>query len=213
MNDLVVVVHGILNYSFFMKRVEWALERAGYEVLNWDYPARSRLIEEHAARLGEVLKPYLKEKRKIHFVGFSMGGLVIRHLLSHHPKIENIGRFVMIGTPNHGTALVDRFAPHAWYRMVVGNRAMMQLKVVNRDFFKELGVPYCEFGIIAGVRGDGKGYTNWLEGENDGSVTLESARLEGSKGLLEIRRSHTGLILDKETCRQAVHFVREGRFS
>lgn len=175
MNDLVVVLHGILNYSFFMKRIEWAL-------------------------------------KKIHFVGFSMGGLVIRHLLAHHPKIENIGRFVMIGTPNHGTALVDKFAPHAWYRMVVGNRAMMQLKVANRDFFKELGVPYCEFGIIAGVRGNGKGYTNWLEGENDGSVTLESAHLEGSKGLLEIRRSHTGLIFDKETCRQVVHFIREGRF-
>jgi pimeloyl-ACP methyl ester carboxylesterase len=208
--DTVILLHGILNPALIMTPIALRLRREGYRVVNWGYSARSRLIEEHASELDALVRR-VDGDGPVHFVGFSLGGLVIRYYLTHHDS-PRAGRLVMIGSPNHGTEKVDAFYPKRWFRWLYGTRAMAQLRASNRRFFDEMGVPRVEFGIIAGSRGDARGFSRLLEGDDDGAVSVASARLDGAADFILVPRAHTMLVLDKETGRQTAHFLRHGRF-
>ena len=208
--ETVVLLHGILNPALIMARIAWRLRREGYRVVNWGYPARSLTIEEHAAGLNALVRS-VDGDSPIHFVGFSLGGLVIRYYLTHYPS-PRAGRVIMIGTPNHGTEKVDAFYPKRWFRWLYGTRAMAQLRASNRRFFDEMGVPRVEFGIIAGSRGDARGFSRLLKGDDDGAVSVESAGLEGAADFILLPHTHTVLVLAPETVRQVAAFLRHGRF-
>lgn len=55
---------------------------------------------------------------RVHFVGHSLGGLLIRAYLQNK-RMEKLGRFVLIGTPNRGSELVDRFRDN-WHLSLFG---------------------------------------------------------------------------------------------
>lgn len=205
-----MLLHGILNPSLIMTPIARRLRGDGYRVVNWGYPGRNRLIEEHAAELDARVRR-IDGDGSIHFVGFSLGGLVIRYYLTHYDS-PRAGRLVMIGSPNQGTEKVDVFYARRWFRWLYGTKSMAQLQAANRRFFEEMGVPRVEFGVIAGGRGDDRGFGRLLEGDNDGAVSVRSAKLEGAADFILIPRAHTMLVLDKETARQTAHFLRHGRF-
>jgi len=186
------------------------IRREGYRVINWSYPARSRLIEEHAARLDELVRS-IDGDGPIHFVGFSLGGIISRYYLTHYTS-PRAGRLVMIGSPNLGTAKVDVFYSRRWFRWIYGTKSMAQLQASNRLFFEEMGIPRIEFGIIAGGRGDDRGFSRLLNGDDDGAVSVASAKLEGGTDFILLPHTHTVLVLAPETVRQVEAFLRHGRF-
>jgi triacylglycerol lipase len=209
-HDTVILVHGLFNRPIFMKRIEWALEREGYHVVNWGYPSRDCTIEEHAAKLDRLVRS-INGKPTIHFVGFSLGSLVIRYYLTHY-GLPQAGRFVMIAPPNHGSERADQLYHYRWFRWLYGTRSTDQLRASNRKFYEELGRPSIEFGIIAGGRGDDRGFSRLFGGDNDGTVSVESAKLSGSADFILLPHLHTMLLLTPETSRQVVAFLRTGRF-
>lgn len=210
-NETVILLHGILGHTVMMKKIEWTLERAGYAVINIDYLSREKMVEEAAADLAEQVRQ-LDPSSKVHFVGFSLGSIIIRYYLSHNPP-ENAGRFVMIAPPNHGSELADTLYPYWWFRFLYGNKAITQLLASNRSFYAEIGIPSVPFGIIAGGRCNGKGLSRDLPGDDDGSVSLQSARLEEAADFFVIRRQHTTLLLGQETADQVVAFLSTGQFN
>src|SRR3954462_12546610 len=115
----VILVHGLLNKPFVMNGIAKVLQEKGYPVYNWGYPSTATTIEEHAASLNTSLKT-LKPNRRIHFVGYSQGAIVIRYLVTHYP-IPNKGRFVMVGPPNHGSELAERYYRYGWFRLLYGH--------------------------------------------------------------------------------------------
>jgi len=205
----VILLHGILNPALIMTPIARRLRRDGYRVVNWGYPGRSRLIEEHAAELDALVRS-VGGDGPVHFVGFSLGGLVIRYYLTHYDS-PRAGRLVMIGSPNHGTEKIDAYYPNRWFRWLYGTRAMAQMRASNREFFEHMGVPRIEFGIIAGCRGDARGFSRLLEGDDDGAVSVASARLEGAADFILLPHTHTILVLMPETARQVSAFLRLGR--
>ena len=55
----------------------------------------------------------------VHFVGYSMGGLIIRAYLQKY-RPQHLGRVVMLGTPNQGSEVADAIR-HFWlYRRFYG---------------------------------------------------------------------------------------------
>src|SRR5437868_15243783 len=81
--DYVVLVHGLGRTAFSLKRIEWALARAGYRVINLSYPS-TRLSVEQAADgwLATLLEKRIPDPTaQIHFVTHSLGGLVVRKYL------------------------------------------------------------------------------------------------------------------------------------
>jgi pimeloyl-ACP methyl ester carboxylesterase len=209
-NETVILLHGVLGHPVMMKKIEWTLERAGYTVMNIGYASRGKMVEEAAADLAEQVRS-LNSSSKIHFVGFSLGSIIIRYYLSHTPP-ENAGRFVMIAPPNHGSELADTLYPYGWFRFLYGDKAITQLLASNRAFYSEVGIPTVPFGIIAGGLCNGKGLSRNLPGDDDGSVSLQSARLEGAADFFIIRGQHTGLLLEQETADQVVSFLASGQF-
>ncbi len=208
--ETVVLLHGILNKPFFMKKIEGAFIKEGYEVVNWGYPSTEKTIEEHAKDLDKSMQSL--RGKKIHFVAFSLGSILVRYYLRHYPG-SDVGRFVMIAPPNHGSEMVDKLYSEAWFRWIYGDKSIEQLQSSNSEFLvKECGIPQCEFGIIAGGLGDGKGFNPLLKGDNDGTVPVESAHLEGAKDFVLLPYEHTALIFSDKTSRNAVHFIRNGKF-
>ena len=154
----------------------------------------------------------INNNKRIHFVGFSQGAIVIRYFVTHY-RVPHKGRFVMIGPPNHGSALAEHYYHYAWFRMLYGDKAIKELFPNRKAFFKECGIPRMEFGIIAGGAGDGKGYSDRLAGDDDGMVSVESARLEGARDFILLRHRHLGLVFSEDTARQTLHFIQKGTFS
>jgi len=206
----VILLHGILNPALIMTPIAWRLRREGYRVINWGYPARSLLIEEHAARLDGLVRR-IDGNDPIHFVGFSLGGIISRYYLTHYDS-PRARRLVMIGSPNLGTAKVDVFYQRGWFRRLYGTKSMAQLRASNRRFFEAMGVPRIEFGVIAGGRGDDRGFSRHLNGDDDGAVPVESAKLAGAADFILLPHTHTVLVLAPETIRQVAIFLRTGQF-
>ena len=73
--------------------------------------------------------------------------------------------------------------------------------------------PPCEFGIVAGGKGDGKGWNPLLEGDDDGVVTVEETRLDGAADFLVVERVHTWLMRAPEVVEAVERFLETGRFS
>jgi triacylglycerol lipase len=209
-DEAVVLVHGIMNKPFVMNRIAAGLRKQGYEVHNWGYPSTGGLIEDHAARLGRFLDG-LGDKKKIHFVGFSQGAIIIRYTLTHHP-LPNSGRFVMVAPPNHGCELAEAFYRYGWFRGLYGDKSIKQLFVRQNEFLATCGIPSIEFGIIAGGKGDGKGYLESIPGDDDGTISVASAHLEGARDFILLPHQHTPLVFASDTVSQVEKFLKEGKF-
>lgn len=207
--ETVVLLHGILNRPFVMKKIQNSLEKNGFRTLNWGYQSTEKTIEEYAADLNQFVESQ-KLTTTTHFVGFSLGSMVARYYLSTTPP-DHLGRFVQIAPPNHGSRWVDRLSSFDTFRWIYGDKAIQQLKA-DSPFIKALGIPACEFGIIAGGLGNNTGFNPVLDGDNDGAVTLSSARLDGAKDFVQVFAEHTLLLAQDATTDNVVSFLKSGAF-
>ena len=208
--ERLILVHGILNNTAWLKVFAKRLRAEGYEVHNWGYSSTKKLIEEHAADLEAFIRD-LKGHEKIHFVGFSQGAIILRYLLARH-TIPASGRFVMIAPPNHGCELAEAFYKYAWFRGIYGDKSIKQLFAKQNDFLQTCGIPKVEFGIMAGGKGNTKGFLGTIPGDNDGTVSVASTRLEGEKDFVLLPHRHTFLIFQQKTVKHAVAFLKTGHF-
>jgi triacylglycerol lipase len=212
--DCVVLLHGLARTHRSMNTMASALEEAGYRTINMDYPSRKCAIE-HLAM--QTIPEALKRCRAascdtIHFVTHSMGGILLRCYLSRQP-IEKLGRVVMLSPPNHGSEAVDALRNNSWFRWLNGP-AGQQLGTGPDGIVAGLGAVQCPVGVITGnVHAL---FDIWLSkripGEDDGKVSVQSARVEGMSDFLVLPYSHTFIMNKKQVAAQTLHFLRHGSF-
>jgi len=209
-DHLVLLLHGIFRAKEAFDPMRRALRAAGFAAEAVNYPSTQATIESHADQL-ERLLGNVKDVKRASFVTHSMGGLVARELLARDaPWRESIevNRLVMIATPNQGAHLADQLLPLWAFRRLAGPAAAQ----LTTDYVPELPPPNVPFGIIAGAKGDGKGYNPLLPGDDDLTVALESTHLEGAEDTLVVHALHTFIMQNPHVIRATVHYLKTGRF-
>jgi pimeloyl-ACP methyl ester carboxylesterase len=212
----VVLLHGLNRTHLSMAPLAWTLRRAGYRTLNLYYPSRRRRIDEHAdALLARLRRELVVADGPFHFVGHSLGCIVTRAALRRCAPDElpraRLGRCVMLGPPNHGSEMALLMRGSRLWRLVYGELSFHELAV--REGIEALGTPPLPCGVIAGARGDGRGWNPALPGDDDGVVTLDGTHLPGEADHLVLRAVHTVLPWKRETARQVLAFLATGRFA
>ena len=210
--DCVVLLHGIGMRSYVLKRIEAALRADGYRTVNISYPSRELPF---AQLVGEYIPAKLKRADvarapHLHFVTHSMGSLLVRKLIQD-ARPANLGRVVMIGPPNHGSTAADQANESALLRKFLGGN-LVRLGTGDDAIVRTLGPADFEVGIIAGKVPANPVFGRVLVGQNDGAVTVESARLEGMRDFLVVPYSHTLMLWRTAVVDQVRAFLRGGKF-
>ena len=207
----VVLLHGIARTSRSLRRLEQALQEAGFETLNLDYPSRRKPLD----RLADHIHPAVadlaeRHKAPIHFIGHSMGGLLVRVYVAKYRPAQ-LGRVVLLGTPNGGSEVADLLKGFFLYRRFYGP-AGQQLTTDREP--QSLAAPDYDVGIVAGSRAiDPISALFIVPRPNDGRVSVQSSKLDGMADHVTVKASHTGLPSHPTAISQAIAFLREGRFN
>ncbi len=132
--------------------METALVGAGFVTLNLDYASRRKPLAALAADIKPAIERFSEGiDGSIHFIGHSMGGLLIRAYLAKY-RPQRLGRVVMLGTPNGGSEIADGLKNFSPYRAFFGP-AGLELGT-KRDAATQALLPAIDYpvGIIAGNR-------------------------------------------------------------
>jgi pimeloyl-ACP methyl ester carboxylesterase len=207
---LVLMLHGIFRTKETFTPMRRALIREGYEAEAVNYPSTQQTLEDHARQV-HLLLDRSDDVDEVSFVTHSMGGLVARVVLGMEAEWREriaVHRLVMIGTPNHGAEIAQDLWKLQAFRRLAGP-AGMQLQPHEAA---EIPTPSCEFGVIAGGTGDDRGFNPLLSGDNDMTVRVQSALLEGAQDTLLVRAIHTFLANRPEVIDAVIRFLGSGRF-
>ena len=207
---LVVLLHGLGRTRMSMWLLASRLEDAGFRVHRIGYRSLDRspaeIVESVSRQINDCCAGHQGE---VHLVGHSLGGLLIRAYLEEN-HIPHLGRVVLIGTPNQGVELVDRFSGNFLFSLLGPTTAA--LGAGSESLPDRLSRPYYPVGVIAGsTRSDWN--DSWLEGPDDGLISVESTRLEGMIDFIMVDSGHSMMRYSGEVARQTIEFLRTGRFS
>ncbi|MEN6450354.1 MAG: alpha/beta hydrolase [Thermoguttaceae bacterium] len=224
----VVVLHGLMRSRSSMDSLcQYLRDQGNYQVFNVEYPSTQYETAEHAKALRHVID-HLDGIQEINFVGHSMGNIVIRHYLGDISKTDpmkqppdvvaadrrakaRFGRFVMLGPPNQGSLLADTFANNLLFKGFTGD-AGQELGRQWPELEKQLATPDFSFGIIAGGKGDNRGFNPMLHGDNDGVVDVEAAKLPGATDFTVVPVLHSFLMFNRQVQRRTLCFLQHGYF-
>lgn len=219
---VVLVLHGMFrSRNSLDKLCEVLAVDPQREVLPVSYPSTRASIAYHARALSSIVRG-LEGVDEIDFVAFSLGNLVVRHYLGDQtdPRVgrkpdARIRRIVMICPPNNGALRAQEWAE----KKVLGKLYRVALPELGEELadwdslVDHLAVPTCEFGIIAGGRGDDEGWEDDLPGDDDGTLSVDETRLAGARDFLVLPEKHSAMLSDRRAAENALRFLQRGRFA
>jgi pimeloyl-ACP methyl ester carboxylesterase len=146
---------------------------------------------------------------EVHFVGHSLGGLVIHRFLERFPE-QPPGRVVFLGTPSvasRAAEYVGRFSPVA--------------HLMGQSVAEELLQPHERqwthpdpLGIVAGTQPLGLGQLlAQIHEENDGTVAVSETRMPGAADHIVLPVSHLGMLVSARVAQETGLFLTQGHFS
>jgi len=146
---------------------------------------------------------------EVHFVGHSLGGLVIHRFLERFPE-QPPGRVVFLGTPSVASAAAkhaSRFGPVA--------------HLMGQSVAEELLQPHERrwmhsdpLGIVAGRQPIGLGQLlAHFEEENDGTVAVSETRMPGATDHIVLPVSHLAMLVSARVAQETGLFLTQGHFS
>ena len=209
----VILLHGIARRARSFRRMEHALQQAGYTTRSLDYRSRARPLEALVADIHPAIAAFTdRVSGPVHFVGHSMGGLLIRAYLAKHPP-RRLGRVLLLGTPNGGSEIADRMQRLAIYRAFFGPAGQQLTTRPDAATRALLSTPNYPLGIIAGNRSVYPIASLFLPQPNDGRVSVASTKLDGMADHIVIPTAHPFLMRDARAIAQTLAFLRDGKFS
>jgi pimeloyl-ACP methyl ester carboxylesterase len=210
----VIVLHGLGEGRRSMRPlVSYLRNTIDATVLSFGYASTSAGIDAHGRALASVIKG-LPASDSISFVGHSMGNLVVRRWmgLATEEEIARVRRMVMLGPPNQGSELARKVAKIS-VLAALSNGAARELVLDWNKISQDLAVPPCPFGIVAGGKGDDRGYSVFLAGDDDAVVRVEETRLPGANDFLLLPVHHAAMMKNPGVQQATAAFLKTGRFA
>jgi len=204
--EQVVLVHGIWMMGAVFALLARRLRNCGFEPLPFTYPSARLTLEDAAHQLARFVRE--RTQGRVHFVGHSLGGLVVLELLAGEANLP-IGRTVLLGCPSSGCQAAEQLSRSRSGRMLIGTglprwRAERGITAAHR----------AEVGAIAGTLRFGiASLVVRLPLPNDGAVTVEETRLRGLRDHIVLPVTHSGMVLSTRVARQVCAFLSHGRFA
>lgn len=192
--ELVVLAHGMGRTPASMWWMARALRAEGYRVLNWGYSSYTRPVPELGARFGRDVAAAMGSADAVHFVGHSLGTVLIRWVLAHDPPAR-VGRAVLLAPPNRGAHRADVAAPYLSWLLPPLEDLRSTAEAAAVRLHPPSGV---EVGIIAGA--------------SDRTVAVAETRLDGARGHVLVPCGHTLIMLRRDVLRLVSVFLRSGSF-
>ena len=212
-NKKIVLIHGFMRDSRDMSMLSKHLGKLGYECILVDLPLTFKPLEHSVSLLEELLQESLLSlttREKLHLVGHSTGGLVIRSWLATSGYSQKIERCVLLATPNHGSELADLAGKY--FRVIPAICKTLGSLQTNRvRAIQPLSNLPVEMGAIAGNKNNLL-LGHLLKGENDGRVTVDSVWMAGLKDFLVLPFGHLEIHKTVMTAQYVDRFLRTGSF-
>jgi len=227
---VVLTLHGMIRTRHSMSGIAACVgEQCKTPVYMIGYPSTQESIPRNAQSLDHIVRN-LDGVEEIDVVAYSMGNLITRHWLGDvvaetadrasrglapqaRPKLR---RMVMIGPPNNGAQRANLWADHPvgreLFKFVVGDGGE-QLGPRFHEIKDRLVTPDCEFGIIAGGKGDANGWHKDIPGDDDGTVGVEETKIAGAADFVVVPMRHTFLIHDAGVQKMVCSFLEHGYFA
>jgi pimeloyl-ACP methyl ester carboxylesterase len=199
----VILAHGLWVPGVAMWPLAARLERDGFRCHTFSFMGTARPLQVNADRLAR----FARDIGPAHFVGHSLGGLVVMEAFARHPDMA-AGRVVLLGTSAKGNFAGRRLARHAAGRWLLGESVPIWRE-------REACWSRAErLGVIAGTRPIGLGVLlGRLAGPNDGVVTVEETAIEGMSERLLLPVGHSQMLISARVAQNVALFLAEGRFS
>lgn len=211
MTEGIILIHGIFRTNSCMKKIARLFENKNYKTLNIEFPSTKYDILSLAKIIHQEVKEFAQQVTKIHFIGHSIGGLIIRTYLNIY-SLENLGRVVMLGTPNNGSEIADFLKDFYLYKKLYGPAG--QQLITDQSKFKNIfGSINYELGVIAGISSFHFIANKIIGKESDGRVSVISTKVEGMKDHITIKSTHVGLTSNKEAWQFTKNFIETGNFN
>jgi len=199
----VVLAHGLWVPALVMTPLAARLHAAGLRCHLFGYPGRERPLEAHAERLAR----FARSVGPAHFVGHSLGGLVVLEALERHREAK-AGIVVLMGAPVRGNFAGRRLAQHGWGRWFLG--ASEPLWREGRSARWTRPEP---LGVLAGSLPIGLGrLLGALPGANDGVVRVEETAVEGMRERVVLPVGHSAMLVSARVAAQVVSFLGDAHF-
>jgi pimeloyl-ACP methyl ester carboxylesterase len=204
--DAVVLVHGLWVHGITMELMRRRVARCGYRALAYSYPSMRLTLAENAERLARFCRDVTAPR--LHFVGHSLGGLIILRMLERTPGLPP-GRVVLAGAPVAGSLAARRLARLPGGRAALGRSAAEWHESTHPGF--DTGR---EIAVISGSLplGIGRVVAPDLPAPSDGVVSVSETRLPAMRDHIILNVNHFGMLVSRAVARQICAFLREGAF-
>ena len=125
--------------------------------------------------------------------------------------MARFGRFVMLAPPNQGARLATIFSNNVLFKQIAGESGQ-ELGRQWPEVERHLATPPFQFGIIAGGKNNGKGYNPVLEGDNDGVISVDTAKLAGATDFIVFPTLHSFFMDRPQIQKYVLTFLQNGYF-
>ncbi len=204
--ETVVLLSGLWLPPWSLTLLKRRLTACGFAVRVIHYRSVRGNLAENAHALQAQLTAIPADT--VHFVGYSLGGVLIRALFEHHPR-QRPGRIVTLATPHLGSQAASGLARYRLGRRLLGRSVGNIVEGATRAWTP----PARDIGSLAGTGGLGLGrWVTRLPAPHDGTVALVETQLPGAADSVALPVSHAGMLFSGAVARQICHFLKSGRF-
>jgi pimeloyl-ACP methyl ester carboxylesterase len=177
------------------------LERAGFRCHTFSYLGTAHTMEAHTERLAR----FARDIGPAHFVGHSMGGLVVLETLGRFPEIAT-GRVVLLGTSARGNFAGRRLARHAAGRWMLGASAPLLARARGA---LERAEPWGDRRDASLRAGRGSGTAG---GTQRRRRHVEETSIEGMRERITLPVGHSQMVVSARVAAQIAAFLSDGKF-